>query len=229
MKNITVKTTEMEIDSLGNWATARDLFPEIEVDQKTAVVSINYFSIYNFKRGQYGKTHEHTETISDDGQVVRITGMCGLKNDRRNTGGRQKFCFFVFRGDSGHFYTHRSVASKGWIECPPEKLLKRLLKLGIGRETNVFQQGDFLLTPANGKAYPDSDFLHETMGSGHHNFEMPVLYASGEHGRQYKIIENTQLIHTAVDGIQHPTITIPPGVYAVGTTSNGLNHSNMRD
>jgi len=213
------------LGSLGNWAGPRDLFPTIEVSQKTAVVTITYLDICNRDRGQYGCTHEHSEIVSPDGQALRISGLTGLRNDRRRTGGRQKFCFFVFRGDSGHLYTHRSVASKGWLSCPPEKLLKRLRKLGIGASENVVQQGDFLLKSANGNAHADSEFAHERMGSGHHNFEFPVLYHRG----QFKITEPTTLIHTAVDGIKHPDVIVPPGVYIVGTTAAQLDHSNMRD
>lgn len=229
MNKISIVTREEEIESLGNWAGPKDLFSKIEVDQKTAIVTISYQEICNYDRGQYGKTHEHQEEISEDGQVLRITGMTGLRNDRRRTGGRQKFCFFVFRGDSGHLYTHRAVASKNWLTCPPEKLLKRLRKLGIGAVEKVIQQGDFLLKPANGNAYSDDDFRHETMGAGHHKFECPVLYASGAKGRQYKITEPTKLIHEAIDGIQHPDIVVPVGIWIVGTTSNGLFHSNKRD
>lgn len=212
-------------ESLGNWAGAKDLFPKIDVDQDTDHVTITYYEISNKKRGQWGKTHEHTEELSSDGQVLRITGMTGLRNDRRNTGNRQKFCFFVFLGDSGHYYTHRSVASKGWLTCDPDKLLKRLKKMGIGASEKVLQQGDYLLKPANGKAHPDEDFAHERTGSGHHNFEFPVLYHRG----QYWIKEPTILIHTAIDGIQHPDVTVPPGKYIVGTTSQQLAHPNARD
>jgi len=228
-KKITVKVKEDEYESLGNWAGPRELFPVISVDQESAEVEITYFSIANSKRGQWGQTHECSETISEDGQVLKITGMTGLRNDRRRTGGRQKFCFFVFRGDSGHLYTHRATASKGWLECPPEKLLKKLRKLGIGADKGVIQQGDFLLKPANGNAYPDSEFAHESMGAGHHNFAAPVLYADGTKGRQYKIIEPILLKHTAVDNIQHPDVIVPIGIYIVGTTSEGLRHSNKRD
>jgi len=225
MRKITVVIKNNSYGQLGNYAGPRELFPTIEVDQKTAIVSVTYWEISDSKRGQWGMTHEHEEEISEDGQVLRITGMTGLRNDRRCTGGRQKFCFFVFRGDSGHLYTHRSVASKGWLECDPDKVLKRLRKLGIGADKGVVQQGDFLLKPANGNAHPDSDFAHERMGSGHHNFELPQLYHNG----QFKITENTILKHTATDDIQHPDVVVPPGVYIVGTTSNGLNHGNKRD
>jgi len=224
MKRIKIQIKEDTYGSLGNWAGPRDLFPTIEVNQKTAKVIVTYWEISNRDRGQWGQTHEHDETISKNGQVARITGLTGLRNDRRRTGGRQKFCFFVFRGDSGHLYTHRTVASKGWLNCDPDKLLKRLRKLGIGVE-NVIQQGDFLLKSANGKGHPDEDFAHEKMGAGHHNFELPQLYHRG----QYWIKEATTLIHTAVDGIQHPDVIVAPGKYIVGTTSNGLDHSNKRD
>jgi hypothetical protein len=227
--NINYQIMEEELDTLGNWAGPKDLFPRIEVDQETAVVTITYLSICNKKRGQYGTTHEHVEELSADGQVLRITGMTGLRNDRRRTGGRQKFCYFVFFGDTGHLYTHRATASKGWLTCQPDSLLKRLRKFGIGADKGVLQQGDYLLKPANGQAYPDAEFLHETMGSGHHKFETPVLYATGPRGRQYKITEPTRLLHEAVDGLQHPTIVVPVGTWIVGTTSNGLSHSNKRD
>lgn len=226
---LSVKINEEELGSLGNWAGARDLFPRIEVNQETGEINITYLSISNSKRGQWGLTHEHKEILSPDRDAVLITGMTGLRNDRRQTGGRQKFCFGVFIGDSGHIYTHRATASKGWLNCPPEKLLSRLRKLGIGAEKGVIQQGDFLLKPANGRAYPEEDFKHETMGAGHHKFIVPILYADGKAGRQYKIQEPALLRHEAVDGIQHPDIIIPIGIYIVGTTSNGLKHSNQRD
>jgi hypothetical protein len=67
------------------------------------------------------------------------------------------------------------------------------------------------------------------MGAGHHKFEIPVLYATGKHGRQYKITEPVRLIHEAIDDIKHPDVIIPVGVYIVGTTSESLKHSNKRD
>jgi len=226
---ITVKTSNEELSSVGNWAGPRDLFPIINVDQQSAIVSITYLSVDNYKRGQWGTTHEHTETISDDGQALRVIGLTGLRNDRRRTGGRQAFCYFVFRGDSGHLYTHRTVASKGWMQCPPEKLLKRLRKLGIGADKNVIQQGDFLLKPSNGNGYAVEQFVHETMGAGHHKFVCPVLYADGEHGRQYLLREPVLLQHEAIDGIKHPDVIVLSGQYTVGTTSEGLQHKNKRD
>ena len=131
-EKITIVVREDRYESVGNWDSARALFPSIRVDQEKALVEITYWSVANSRRGQWGKTHEHTEALSPDGQVLRITGMTGLRNDRRCTGGRQKFCLFVFRGDSGYLYTHRAVASAGWLNTPPEKLLGRLRKMGIG-------------------------------------------------------------------------------------------------
>lgn len=226
---ITVETKDDEYESVGNWAGPRDLFPTIEVDQETAHVTITYWSVSNSKRGQWGKTHEAHEEVSEDGNVLKITGLTGLRNDRRNTGGRQKFAYFVFRGDSGHLYTHRAPATKGWLGCDPAAVYRRLRKLGIGADENVVQQGDFLLKPANGSAYAESEFAHETMGSGHHKFVAPVLYADGASGRQYRITEPITLRHEAVDGIQHPDVIVPVGIWVVGTTATSLAHPNRRD
>jgi hypothetical protein len=229
MNGIAVVVKQGELGSVGTYAGPRELFPTIQVDQATAVVTVTHLSVDNGKRGQWGKTHEHAEVVSADGQSVRISGLCGLRNDRRNTGGRQKFCFFVFRGDSGHLYTHRAVASKGWLECPPDKLLARLRKLGIGADRGVVQQGDFLLKPSNGNGYAVDQFAHETMGAGHHRFACPVLYADGEHGRQYLLREPVLLQHEAVDGIKHPDVSVPGGEYTVGTSCEGVRHDNKRD
>ena len=230
MTKIKVVVNEDELDRVGNWDGPRALFPMIEVDQETATVKITYLGVSNRQRGQWGKTHWHQETLAPDGQVLRITGMTGLRNDRRHRfGGRQSFVFFVFRGDSGHLYTHRAVASKLWMECPPETLLPRLRKLGIGANDGVVQQGDFLLKPARERAYDSKAFAHETMGAGHHKFAAPVLYADGEHGRQYLTSEPITLQHEATDGIRHPDVTVPVGTWIVGTASLGLSHDNGRD
>lgn len=232
MDRITFVTKNGTLERVGNWDGPKELFPTIDVDQRTSVVTVTYWDVSNHDRGQWGKTHEHREALSPDGQVLRITGMTGLRNDRRRTGGRQKFCFFVFRGDSGHLYTHRSVASEGWLTTPPEKLLGRLRKMGIGAEKGIVQQGDFLLKPANGHSQPVDTFAHEWMGAGHHKFSEPVLseYVSGV-GRLVYIPEGkvVDVHHEAVDGIQHPTVTVPPGQWIVGTTAQSLHHDNMRD
>ena len=230
MDAITFTIRDEEYDTLGNWATAKDLFPNITVDQTTSEVSIEYYSINNQRRGQWGLTHEHAEILSQDGQVLRVTGMCGLRNDKRRTGGRQQFCFFVFRGDSGHLYTHRATASKGWLECKPEKLLSRLRKVGMGHtDAGVLQQGDFLLRPANGAALPEEQFLHEMRGVGNHNFDVPVRYAYDGTHRQILLTEEVRLVHRALDGIQHPDVLVSPGCWIIGNTSVGLRHDNRRD
>ena len=150
-EKITIVVREDRYESVGNWDGARALFPSIRVDQEKALVEITYWSVANSRRGQWGTTHEHTEALSPDGQVLRITGMTGLRNDRRGTGGRQKFCFFVFRGDSGHLYTHLAVASAGWLNTPPEKLLGRLRKIrrrrafGIQHPTVTVPAGQWIV------------------------------------------------------------------------------------
>ena len=226
---LTYQIQKETLQQVDNWATARDLFPTILVDQNGQHVTITTYSVSNYDRGQWGQTQDIEVITNTTGDVMRIIGLVGLRNDRRHTGGQQKFCLFVFRGDSGHFYTHRCTASKGWLTCDPDNFLRRLVKTGIGAVTGVYQQGDFLLRPANRKALQDDEFKHETKGSGHHKFECPVLYAYDGKNRQYWIQEPTILHHTATDGIQHPDITVQPGKYIVGTTNIGLQHSNMRD
>lgn len=220
-----------DIINVGNWANAKDLFPQINAHQDTGLVSVTRLFC---EQGKYpnritGETESLDTHFSNDKKVVIITGKTTMKNYKRWQGsGSQKFCFVVFVGDSGHIYTHRAPATKGWLEADPNKALARLRKLGIGAE-NVIQQGDFLLKPANGNAYPEADFAHETMGAGHHKFVAPVLFADGEHGRQYRITEPITLRHEAIDGIQHPDVTVPVGIFIVGTTANSLAHSNRRD
>jgi len=230
MQKIAILEKECKYTRLGNWAGPRDLFPTLEIHQQSSQLTISYWEINDHQRGMYGRTHSHTTSVSTDGQVVRITGLCGLRNDQHRVGGRQSFCFFVFRGDSGHIYTHRARATAGWVTCDPEKLLHRLRKLGLGRsDTGVIQQGDFLLRPANGQGYADEAFKHESMGAGHHGFLAPVLYHDGARGRQYRVTEPVTLRHTAVDGIRHPDVLIPVGKYYIGTTSVSLATRNMRD
>ena len=223
LKPITI--TE-ECHPSGNWTCAKDWFPIINVDQESRKVSITTYETYGHQKKATIDTGNIDVDISDDHRAVYIRGVVNCKNWNNWEGsGSQKFCFAVFIGDSGHVYTHRAPATKGWMNGDPNGILKRLRKLGIGAEKGVIQQGDFLLKPANSNGYPDASFAHERMGSGHHNFEFPVLYHRG----QYKITEPTILIHTAVDGIQHPDVVVPLGKYIVGTTTNQLHHANARD
>jgi hypothetical protein len=223
--NIIVK--HKQLDRVGNWAGPRDLFPTIQIDQATGEICVTLHSVYDSRRGQYGRTHEHTERLSPDGQAARITGLCGLRNDRRHAGGRQRYCFFAFVGDSGHIYLHRATASSGWLECPPEKILARLRKLGIGRESVAAQQGDLLFWAANGTSYPADEFRHEVARIGHHEFAAPVLFADGARGRQYKVAAPGMLLtHRPAAGAVHPAVTLPEGVYYCGTTSPSLSGGN---
>lgn len=210
----------------GNWNTAKEWFPTIEVDQLARYVTITTYETDGFQEKASVSLEWINVDISDDHRAMYVRGEVNCRNWRNyKCSGSQQFCFAVFVGDSGHIYIHRAPAKKGWMNGNPNGILKRLRKLGIGADRGVIQQGDFLLKPANSKGYPDEDFIHERMGSGHHNFEFPVLYHRG----QYFITEPTMLIHTAVDGVQHPDVIVPPSKYFVGTTANQLDHSNARD
>lgn len=222
-----IVTRSSEI-TVGNWAGPSHLFPAITVDQAHGVVRVTHHSVAD--KHAHGCTWEHAEIRSEDGQAVLVTGMCGLRNYKHpKCGGRQSFCFAIFRGDSGHIYTHRAPATKGWMTCPPDQITKRLRKLGIGADRGVVQQGDFLLKPSNGKALPAEEFKHEYMGSGHHKFEVPVLRTYAR-GKTYILLTEPVVIHhEAVDGIKHPAVTVPAGQYILGTTANSLTHPNARD
>ena len=211
-----------------NWMGPKDLFPTIEVDQSTGVVTVTTLSVNDQKA--IGCTHECSVSIASDNSAVLIRGMTGVKNWKHpKCGGRQSFCYAVFEGDSGHLYTHRAQASKGWMECRPKDVTKRLRKLGVGADEGVIQQGDYLLKPANGSALPVGEFKHEFTGSGHHRFVPPVLYAHGNGATHVLVQQDTILSHHATDGVFHPAQNVPPGQYIIGTTSPGLRHSNARD
>lgn len=217
----------------GNWNVPRDWFPTLAIDQQKGTVMVSTSDT----QGRQKKASVTTECRIDsatDGPALMVRGSVEVHNwINVKCSGEQSFCFVVFEGDSGHIYVHRAPASKGWMEmiCSYPAIVRRLRKLGIGADSGVVQQGDFLLKPANGKAISDAEFKHETTGWGHHNFDRPVLTAwTREAGRQVKIIDaHTRIIHKAVDGIQHPDVIIPPGTYIVGTTAESLRHSNRRD
>lgn len=210
----------------GKRDTANDWFPRISLDQKTKSIKIEIFNTSGYQKHCSISTEMEIPEYSTDKLACFLRGEVKATNWGywRNSK-TQSFCFAIFVGDSGHIYIHRAPATKGWMNGSPDNILKRLRKLGIGASEKVSQQGDFLLKPANGNAYPDADFAHEKMGSGHHNFELPQLYHRG----QFWIKEPTTLIHTAIDGFQHPDVMIPPGKYIVGTTASQLRHGNMRD
>jgi len=179
MKTLTAIEKNDPIE-VGNWANAKDLFPRIEIDQMIDEVTITY---YHCDSGKYPNRRIGDTTwskIDIEGDQMFVRGETSMQNYKRWQGtGSQKFCFAIFAGDSGHIYVHRAPASNGWMEAKPSEIRSRLRKLGIGAEKDVIQQGDFLLKLANGNAYADDQFVHETMGAGHHKFEMPVLYATG--------------------------------------------------
>lgn len=227
MKQLRVLKRQESCSPTGNWNTAKDWFPTIEVNQETGTVKVTSFHSTGFQEKASIETDEITVNTRGNSSFVR--GQVTCKNWRNwECSGSQKFVFAIFQGDSGHIYVHRAPATKGWLNAKPEEIRKRLRKLGIGAE-NVIQQGDFLLKPANGNAPLDGEFKHETMGAGHHKFVAPVLYADKEGKRYYKLIEPVLLVHHATDNIQHPDVEVPAGVYQVGTTANSLGHSNKRD
>jgi hypothetical protein len=231
MKTLDYSERTSLVTPRGNWNTAGDWFPTIEINQETGLVSIEFFETSGRQDKASVSTEWSTFDLSDDCQAMYIRGEVSCKNWRTpKCSGSQKFCFAIFVGDSGHIYTHRAPATKGWMEGDPNKILHRLRKLGIGVENPAYQQGDFLLKDANGNGYDDAEFKHETMGAGHHKFVAPVLFADGPKGRQYLVKdEPVLLVHHATDGIQHPDVMVLPGKYIVGTTASQLAHSNKRD
>jgi len=221
------------VDPSGNWNGPKDWFPRVTINQETGDVTITRF---------YTSGHQKKATVSSfvavyqspDGQALGIIADVSVKNwINYKTSGDQSCVFIIFRGDSGHFYTHRPPATESWKDVARRadlaEITKRLRKLGIGANAGVVQQGDFLLKPANGNAYGVDAFKHETMGAGHHKFAAPVLYSDGASGRQYRITEPILLQHEAVDGIKHPDVTVPVGIWTVGTTAASLPHHNQRD
>lgn len=228
MINLRVLKKKEVVAPAGNWNTAKDWFPEINVNQETGTVKVTYFESYGYQDKASVETEELTIDTKGDSSFIR--GNVSCKNwINYKCSGSQNFCFAVFQGDSGHIYIHRAPATKGWMNAKPQEIKKRLRKLGVGIEEVAYQQGDFLLKKANSTALNDNEFVHETMGAGHHVFDVPVLYAFDGKHRQYWIKETVMLIHEAVDGIQHPTVEIKPGKYIVGTTANSLRHRNKRD
>lgn len=221
-----------DFNATGNWNTAKDFFPTIEIEQngKKSTVTITTQHSLGYQKKATGETESIEIKENKNGDSVLITGNASCKNwARYKCSGEQKYCYCIFVGDSNHVYVHRAPATKGWLNCDPEHIRKRLRKLGIGAEKGVIQQGDFLLKPANGNELADDEFKHEYMGSGHHKFDVPVLRAWSDQGTQIMITEPVVLKHEAVDNIKHPDVTVPVGKYIIGTTANSLRHDNKRD
>ncbi|MGD9162322.1 MAG: hypothetical protein PVG39_28190 [Desulfobacteraceae bacterium] len=172
---MTINKMRSEFDAVGNWNTAKDFFPTIEIEQngKDSIVTVTTQHSDGYQKKATGRTDTIEIRQNKECDAVLITGSASCKNWKNyKCSGEQKFCSCVFVGDSGHVYVHRAPATKGWMTCDPDKIRQRLRKLGIGAE-NVLQQGDFLLKPANGNSLPDEEFKHEYMGSGHHKMENP--------------------------------------------------------
>ena len=224
---------DVEVVPGGNWNGPGDWFPRITVDQQTRTVMVRRCETFGHQRRASVDTLECTVDIAADGQAAYVRGRVRVRNwSNYQCSGEQGFVFAVFVGDSGHVYIHRATATNGWLTAAPDGILERLRKLGIGRPTpeGTVQQGDYLLVPVHARnAYLAGAFQHETMGSGHHRFAAPVLFADGQFGRQILVTEPLDLRHEATDGIQHPTVTVPPGQYAVATTATSLAHRNRRD
>jgi hypothetical protein len=220
-----VKQNRRDFDASGNWNTAKDFFPTIEIKQNgnKSVVTITTQHSTGYQKKACGETEEIEIKQNKAKDAIIITGYASCTNwKNRKCSGSQDFCYCVFVGDSGHVYVHRAPATKGWMNCNPDYIRKRLRKLGIGAE-DVLQQGDFLLKPANGNALADNEFKHEYMGSGHHKFELPVLRAYSPQGTQILVQEETVVHHHAIDGIQHPDLVeINHNLFSVGLRLGGL-------
>jgi hypothetical protein len=229
-KQIRVKTSTVEAEPYGKWSSAKDFFPHIEVNQKTGYVKVECYENSGYQKKATVTLNWIKVDTKGNSSFIRgevdcrnwINGKCSKA---------QEFCFAIFEGDSGHIYTHRAPATKGWMSEKPENIRKRLRKLGIGVEKVAVQQGDFLLKYADKNNAPDeTEFKHETKGSGHHKFVAPILYADRNGKRFYFVKDEPVLLaHKAIDGIQHPDQIVEPGIYVVGTTANSLRHANLRD
>lgn len=230
-QKLTFEIKVTEIKPSGNWNTAKDWFPIIRVDQEKRHITIETHETSGYQEKASVTTESCKVDLSKDQKSMFVRGSVSCRNWRNSKcSGEQSFCFAIFVGDTDHIYIHRAPATKGWMEADPSSITGRLRKLGIGVEKVAYQQGDFLLKVANGSSYDNEMFLHETMGSGHHKFVAPILYADGPKGRQYWVKdEPVLLVHHATDGIQHPDQVVQPGKYIVGTTASQLAHRNKRD
>jgi hypothetical protein len=230
---ITVTVKNEIVTPTGNWNAAKDWFPSIEIDQEKKHVTITTYDTRGHQRKASVETTDIDTALSTDGDQLLVTGEVDCRNwQNYKTSGQQKFVFAIFLGDSGHIYVHRAPATKGWRNLNPDRIRKRLVKLGIGAEKDVIQQVDFLLKPANGSSLPIDQFKHEWTSSSHHKFAEPVL--SEYVPRVGRIVyipagNSVELVHEAVDGIQHPTVTVPDGQWIIGSTATSLYHANDRD
>ena len=217
----------------GNWTTAKDWFPLVELDQDFVRAKVTKYETNGYQKKASIELLSFTIDRSTDGKAAFIRGKvhCGNWMNRKASG-EQAFCYAIFVGDSGALYLHRAAATKGWMEAVPETIYSRLRKLGCGTD-NALQQGDFLLVPLKGaRKISETRFLHEFQGSGNHRFADPVLSViDSTVGRVVMIPEGDMghLFHTTTDGLQHPDCEIPPGQYRISTTSASLRVEGFRD
>lgn len=227
-RTITVAERRHRHDASGNWNTAKNFFPSLTVDQVRRHIVLEVAESPGYQKKATGGIDWMDVEISEDGDQMCVRGRASCRNwVNPKCSGEQCFCLCAFIGDANHIYIHRATASKGWMAVEASQIRRRLRKLGIG-SANVIQQGDFLLKPANGNALHADDFQHETMGSGHHKFEVPVLFARSQWGRQVLIQEPTLLQHHGA-GVKHPDVLVAPGIYILGTTAMSLDVEGWRD
>lgn len=233
MKTLKLKVKDVfeKVEPSGNWHTAKDFFPTFKIIQETGLITITHYDTVGYQKYAKVESTPFVIKMSKNKDQVLITGEVDCWNFRHGKcSGTQAYCFAIFIGDSGHIYTHRATASKGWMNLDPEKIRKRLVKKGIGAVVNVLQQGDFLLKPAGINSVPEENFKHEWTSRSHHIFSEPLPSFMSNHGRHILIKEGeVELHHVAVDGIQHPTIKVPAGQWIIGSTSPSLRHANMLD
>lgn len=233
MKTLKIKIKQTSINPSGNWNVAKNWFPTIEINQETGKINIETFYTEGMQKRASITTTTYRNKFSKEKDQLLISGEVYCRNwVHGKLSGTQIYVFAIFVGDSGHIYIHRAPATKGWLNCNANNIKNRLVKLGIGAISGVLQQGDFLLKPANGNSQPIDIFKHEWNTSSHHRFDQPVLSEYIQKiGRIIYIPDGktVELHHEAVDGIQHPTITVPAGQWIIGSTASQLSHLNKRD
>lgn len=132
MKKLRVIKKIETVDPSGNWnTTAKDFFPDFEINQETGAIKVTSYEATGYQK----KATIEIEWIKHvtKGNAVFVRGEVSCQNwKNRKCSGNQQFCFAIFEVDSGHIYTHRAPATKGWMSEKPENIRKRLRKLGIG-------------------------------------------------------------------------------------------------
>lgn len=192
------------------WNTPAQSLPDFSVHNNA--VTIRYG---NEPYKQYSKwvVTELQFRWATDGHCVQVRGQVVGEIDYSI---QQKFNFFVFKpgnGDGG-IYVHRAPLS--WWDMSPDGVITNLK-----RWKTAVQQGDVLFLPVKDGRVSREQFLHELAsigsGKGSHKFSMPVS-GFGEYIATDSAVE---VLHH-----EHPTVTLEPGIYRVGTTLPGLSLEN---